>query len=447
MKDLLIEYSTHIFLLCLLVGLLIFRPELNKLINWIIHFRKVSKTKDGYSASADPGALGATQPSNAADKDEFLIDEVKEAETDHQETTSWSYLFFNKDYDGASEILRDRISKKSDPKKRLVEQATLGYVLFSQNGQKGACYFEELLKAGETAAIVYNFYALSAMLDKDYDKAQTVLTSGIEAFPEATELLNLLGTVLHQQGKSAEAADILMQAINRQPKEPDSYRILAQLLADIGMGDQAISCCRVGMARCPQDKDLIEKYVEFLPGKENQNERMVAYLRLSEMRENNANYLTLLGNEYLELGFNDMALEAYRKGNVAAEESEEWILANIGNILKNQGFYSYGAEYIQRAVAIDAKSQYSHERLAQAFKLAEEEQQKRDEIRAEVMGRIEAAHSLDGIVDEVRDRMSQQSHSNYAVKALIGGVPNGAPEGPKKALILQQYRSRYFRPF
>ena len=418
MKALLIAYKIHILLIIVLVILLIFRKELNKFINWIIGFKRVSKTKNGYSASTAPETLEATQSADATDKGKLLIDEVKEAETDQQETKpNWTYLFFKKDYDGASKIVRGLISKQSDPKKRLGLQAILGYVLFQQDNQEGVCYFEKLLEASESAAVVYLSYALSLTADKDYDKAHTVLTSGIEAFPEAAELPNQLGRVLHQQGKYAEAADILMQTINRQLKEPESYQTLAKLLADIGMGEQAISCCRVGMARCPQNADLVEEYVELLPGKENLKERMVAYLRLSKMKKNNATYLTLLGNEYLELGFNDMALEAYRKGNVGAEEKEGWILANIGNLLNHRGFYSYGAEYMQRAVVIDAKSQYAHERLGQALKLAEKEQQKCDEIRAEVMKRMEVTYSLDGIVDEVRDKMSQQSHSNNSATA------------------------------
>ncbi len=404
MEAILTEYRGLIIGIFVALGLFVFRRELNKLIDWIVGFKRLSKTKDGYSASAAPEASGAAQPDDTTDKDQSVIKEAKETETNQQQAEpNWVKPFLEKDYDGACEVLRGIITDEHDPKKRHGHQAVLGRVLFEKDRLKGIAYFEELLKTRDTAATVYNWYALSLFWDNDYAEAQSVLAAGIKACPDDSKLPNLQGLVFHRQGNHAEAADILMRTINRYPKEPSSYRTLAQLLADIGMTEQAISFCQVGMARCPQDADLVEKYVKILPEDEHNKERMLGYLRLTKMRKDNASYMTLLGNEYLQLGFHDMAFEAYRKGNALAEEKEAWVLANIGNILKNQGFYSYGAEYIQRAVAIDPKSQYAHERLGKALKLAEDQKQKRDEIRAEVMKTIEADHPLDGIVDQVRN--------------------------------------------
>ncbi len=411
MEAILIEYKYVIFVLVVAIIFYIFRKELNKIIDWVVTFKRVAKTKDGYAASVTPEASGAPQPDDGAkDKKESVLKELRETETAPPVAEpDWFNSYYSGDYDGASEILLERIKDEQDPKKRFELECCLGQVYVVQDEQKGVDYFEKILKTKDTAATCYGHYALGFSFAGNYTEAQKVLSRGIRAFPDEVLLLVQQGSNLHRQGLHEEAADILLSAINRYPKEVRSYATLAMLLAELEMKEEAITCCQVGLALCPPHTVLIEKYIDLFSGNEASKERMSGYMRLSEICEDNSSYWALLGNEYLHHGFNDLALEAYKRGETLADEKEAWILSNIGNILINQGFLSHGAEYLQRALAIDPESQYSHERLAIALKLEQEQKEACNKMREEVRMTIRADQPLDGILEKVRKKMSQQS--------------------------------------
>ncbi|HEY4874091.1 MAG TPA: hypothetical protein VIH86_00835 [Puia sp.] len=65
-----------------------------------------------------------------------------------------------------------------------------------------------------------------------------------------------------------------------------------------------------------------------------------------------------------------------RKANEINNEKEAWIILNIGNMLKNKGFYSEGIKYLEKGLEIDKNSDYAHDRLATSIKLRQEEQGK-----------------------------------------------------------------------
>jgi len=392
--------------------MLIFRKELNKLIDWLVNFKRVSKTKDGYSASTAAESAGMDNAPLPPDKKLSVVEEVKKSEPESNEPdTNWTKPFFDKDYPRACEILRDMISKEEDPQEKTEHRAILGHVMFEQDNQKGIEYFDELIKTGDDAVIVYNWYGLSFFSNGDYPKAADVLRAGIKRHPADPELPDLFASTLKEQGEHIQAVELLQKNINQNPTFAQSYRTLTQILVDIDMPEQAINCCKIGMQKCPRDTGLIEKYVKILPEKDAAKKRMFAYLRLTDIKPDNYTYWTLLGNEYLLLGFNDLALEAYHKGNTLAKEKKAWIIGNIGNIMNHKEFYSRGAEFLQRAVSIDPNSQYAHERLGQALKNASEQQAKRDEIRKEVKQSIQDEGTLDSLLKQVQKKLSQQPHS------------------------------------
>jgi tetratricopeptide (TPR) repeat protein len=76
-------------------------------------------------------------------------------------------------------------------------------------------------------------------------------------------------------------------------------------------------------------------------------------------------------------------LNAYKEASKLAEDKQGWILANIGNILKNQGFYAESIKYLQRALELESESQYAHKRLAEAQQLEEDETKKLESLLAD----------------------------------------------------------------
>ena len=295
----------------------------------------------------------------------------------------------------------------------------LGHVIYHQDKQKGIEYFDELIKTGDHADTTYEWYGLSLFWDSDYPKAADVMLAGIEQYPKNQKLPTLLASVLQKQGKHIPTIEALHKNIDQNPKFADSYLTLTQILIDINMPKDAFNCCKIGMRQCPLDTSLIEKYVTILPEQDSAKKRMFAYLRLCKIKPDSYKYWTLLGNEYLKLDFHDKAIKAYHKGNILAEEKEAWIMANIGNIMNNQGFHSRGIEFLQQAVSIDPDSQYAHERLSQALKQASDQQTKCDEIRNEVNQSIQDGALLDPILEQVREKLSQQAATIDTLKTAI----------------------------
>ncbi len=412
MLEFLVEFKWAIILIIVCISMLILRKELNKLIDWIVNFKRVSKTKDGYSASTATESAGTDDIPPLSDKKQLAIEETEDSKHESNEPdTDWTKPFFDKDYPRACKILGDLISQEKDPQEKTEHRANLGYVMFEQNKQKGIEYFDELISTGDNAAKIYLWYGMSLFWNGDYPKASDVLHAGIKQHPADPELPDWLALVLQKQGEHIQAIEVLQKNINQNPTFAQSYRTLTQMLDDIDMPKQAINCCKIGMQKCPLDTRLIEKYVKILPKQDTVKERMFAYLSLTDIKPANPRYWTLLGNECLMLGFHDLALEAYHKGNTLAKEKETWILENIGNIMNNKGFYSRGAEFLKRAVSIDPNSQYGHERLGQALKNASDQQAKRDEIRKEVKQSIQDEGTLDSLLKQVQKKLSQQPYS------------------------------------
>ena len=125
-------------------------------------------------------------------------------------------------------------------------------------------------------------------------------------------------------------------------------------------------------------------------------------LWLTQLAPSDQQYWTLLGNQYLQLEFNDFALKAYKKGNELAAEKEGWIISNIGNIMKNQGFYSEAVSFLKSSLILNPDSQYAHERLAQALEAAEKQEKERDKVVKEAQGLLREYRTIDAIVADVR---------------------------------------------
>lgn len=63
-----------------------------------------------------------------------------------------------------------------------------------------------------------------------------------------------------------------------------------------------------------------------------------------------------------------------------AKGKQAWIIANIGNLYRNRGFYREAIHYFNRALDLMPENEYAHERLAQSMKLRDEEEKKFAEL-------------------------------------------------------------------
>lgn len=396
----------------IIFALLLFRNEVKKLVDWIVSFKKLSKTKNGYQASAE------LEPSGLSPKPEEVSSNkgIQKMEfTEHKEEekrVSWVEAFFKKEYDKAIEVLKEDIEKETVADRKVRLKAFIGAAKFKKDKQIGIEYFEDLIREQETQTEAYYWYAWSYYSMENYETAITVAKRGIDAKEGWPELHELYADCLVYLKREIEAIEFLAENLNRYPETASSYLKIADILIQLGMKDLARDCCRAGITYCPTDVRLLEKYADILSGLEQYKESMIIYRKLTAEKPEEPKYLALLGNQYLMIELNDLALEAYKEANQLANEKQGWIISNIGNLIKKRGFYTEGASYLKKAIEIEPDSQYAHERLAAALKSSQEERNKRDEIFKEIDRQMHvSAPPLDTVIQaaKAKNHLNKQS--------------------------------------
>ncbi len=413
MLKILIEFKSIIIICLLFLGLFVFRRELNKLLDWIVSFRKIAGAKGGYKVSAETESPGSPSESKVKEKEERSAEKRAEIVVDEKppKEKNWFSFLFKKDYDKALEILEEDLRSEHDDEKRNETIGMIGYVKFEKDNKKGEEYFENALKQTQGSSEVYRWYALSYYFRNKYDQAMDIIKKGIDSNPTAFFLHNLFANCLVTQSREIEAVEMLFEQLKQDPEIPTHYTTIAEILSDMGKNELARDCCRSGFKHCPDDTSLLDKYGSIVSDMEDYKEAMLVYRRLTIKKPEEAKFWVLLGNQYLMLSFNDLALEAYKKGNELVKESEGWSISNIGNLMKNRGFYTEGASYLKKGISINPNSQYAHERLAETLKRANDEVEKRDALEKEVLKVVRDYRSSEDIISEARNESSQQGDS------------------------------------
>lgn len=391
-------------------ALILFRKQVCKLVDWIVSFRRFSKTKNGYQASAEPEPRGLLpEPKEGLTEEAVVktIEVTKQQEEGKEEKGSWiKALFFEKNYDKAIELLKEKLEEETDAKERASLKGFIGYSKFMKDNKTGVEYFEDVIREHEANSNTYYWYAICYYDQEDYNATITIAKRGVDEFEEASpSLYELYAECLVRLNRKIEAIGFLEEALKRYPERPSHYIKIADILIGLGIKDLARDCCKVGITFCPKDVALLEKYAGIATEMGQYDEGMAIYLKLTNLKPDEPRYWGLLGNQYLQLQFNDLALEAYKTGNQLASEKQAWIIGNIGNLMKNRGFNTDGASWFQKALAIDPNSQFSHERLAEALKSSQQEKEKRDKTAEEVQRQLVVySGRLDEVIKLAKER-------------------------------------------
>jgi tetratricopeptide (TPR) repeat protein len=365
-------------------GLLYFRKEIRKLVDWIVSFRRIAKTKNGYEFA------GSSQPEEKEmpplEEDPLASVEVdkkpapEDMEGDQPKKKTWIRAFIKEEYDEAIQLLEAAIEETHEIDQRVRLKSIIGNARFIKNRDDGVSYFENLIAENKDSPHPYYWFALSHFSDEQYERAIVIIKRGLQAGVEVPNLITLHVSCLQKLGRTPEAISILTSAIKKSPQVPDYYLSLADLYVKNNDKASAKRCYREGLATIPKDVDLLSKYAFYLYEDGQNEEALLRYIKLTRLEPNEAGSLTYLGNIRLNLGLNDRAMEAYRQANELTPRKQGWILANIGNLYKNRGFYSRAVYYLKEALEVDPDYKYAHERLAQAMALQEEEKKKEESI-------------------------------------------------------------------
>ncbi|MFC1485641.1 hypothetical protein ACFL55_01275 [Candidatus Latescibacterota bacterium] len=364
--------------LIFLILAIIFKNEIKQFVNWITSFKKIQKTKEGYSFE------GSSEPSKPAmlestDTNELQQIGIEEKNGGDNSTDSWLRLFIEKKYDESLSVIESLINNTDDEDEILLFESVKGFVLFEKDYKEGTTYFEELIRNNPQSVKAYIWYAYSYGLANNYTKSLEIIDRGLNIVTNKSPLITLKTTHLERKGDNDELIkEILESSIKDGTADDVQYQKLCELSKD--NPEYAYNLYVKSIKQFPMSITLRENFAEFLDAHEKQDEALLQRNELHKMEPDNFTYMTLLGNSYLDNGLNDKALEMYKNANSKAQGKEGWILANIGNIYKNQGFFSEAMSYLNKAISIVPNSVYSHERLAESLKFKEEEENKFSEI-------------------------------------------------------------------
>ena len=309
---------------------------------------------------------------------------VAGAEEVSQETVAeeldWLDLFESRKYDETINLLTKKVDESKDESEKIVHKVWIGRAKAKKNLKEGIKYLSSLQEIYSDADDTYIAIAAVYMENDLSDEALEILDKGLRAVKENAWIKYFKASYIADQEKTDEAVELLLEIHREFPDFISGYTKAAKIFEDQGKNDDAKAVYEAGLKASPTNEKLLFGY-GLLLSKMNDNEGALANLRkLIALVSENSTYLTYLGNIYLNLGFNGLALAAYLKANNIAKESEEWIISNIGNLYKNRGFYPQAIEFFQQALKLDQSSFYAHERLSMAIKADNEERENVEEM-------------------------------------------------------------------
>ncbi|MGH1364539.1 MAG: TIR domain-containing protein [Calditrichia bacterium] len=287
---------------------------------------------------------------------------------------AWHDDFLNKKYVDAQKKLKALIKKTKEPEEKVENELWSLYCDMKNNEQEGIKLLDKYLKKNYENIRIHKGVARIYMWEDYLDKSSDILSTAIEKFNSDPSLI----LVLSQCYKKSYSIDKSIQLLkDHKPTEnPDIAVEIVTLLMEENEYHEARAIIHETYNKYPNNENVKYKYALLAIELEENEIALFLLNSLTIEFDNNSSYWGYLSNTAVQLDFYDLALSACRKAEDLSNSKEEWIKSNIGNMLKNKGFYTESIEYFEKGIGLDKSSDYAHERLASALKLKEEENKK-----------------------------------------------------------------------
>jgi tetratricopeptide (TPR) repeat protein len=286
------------------------------------------------------------------------------------EISDWFDEYLKKNYNEAIQKLDIEINEETNTLRVIFlksSKATCQYRLDDKNIDA----FEHLLTEYKEEPQAYIVVAEHLKWETFIDKSIKIIQEGIDKFGNSPEFIKILASCHILNGDRQLAINCFNNDLTY--LNPDTAIGFANLYIDVNDYSTARFIMHKAYLNFPNNKLIIGKYASI--ASELSIHKVALFLRdkLSSENQDNHSYKGLLGNTCLSLELNDIALDCYHKANKLTDTPQSWILSNIGNLLKNRGFYTEGINYLRQSLEIDNSSEYALERLATSIKLKDEE--------------------------------------------------------------------------
>ncbi len=313
--------------------------------------------------------------------DEPEIDSQKTVETkkDNNSEDWFEMLFVKKEYDSAIKSLNKMIRNSKDNDDKVTFKGYICYAKFQKDAQIGKAEYEKLINENKTNNLSYLAYANTLFSNNLYSKAIEIIEEGLIHCQRKITLTNLKIDCLMEINQKDEAFEFLNESM-KLLKDPGLFIKLSSLFTSIDKKESALEILYNGFTEYPNNEQILYKLARTCYDLGHKDICVLLYKELIKINSTDSTYWTLLGNAYLDLEFSNLALTSYEKANDLANNNEDWILSNIGNLYNNKGFFDKAEHFLNSALKINDKSDYTHARLSQVYLSREEENKKLVEI-------------------------------------------------------------------
>jgi Predicted nucleotide-binding protein containing TIR-like domain len=250
----------------------------------------------------------------------------------------FDYIFFSKDYDKGISLLKKKIryEKKIDEKIHL--KSMICYAEFQKDSLIGIKEYEKLLLEYPTNSLSYIACANNFYWNNSFIKSLEIVEKGLFICDRKVTLTNLKAKNLWAINKKEDAIDFLKQTLESTPNV-ELFISLADYYTEINDKNGAINLLHKAYFIFPKNEDVMYKLAR-LAYDVNQKEICVfLYTELLYTKPEYPTYWCLLGNAYLDLQFDNLALSAYEKAADLSKQKQGWIYDNIGNLYNNRNLY------------------------------------------------------------------------------------------------------------
>lgn len=200
-----------------------------------------------------------------------------------------------------------------------------------------------------------------------FAEAEGVYRQILQVQPEQADALHLLGMLMQQLGKSGDAINLIIRAIDNSPGYFLYHNNLGTIYQSLNEVDKAIACYRRALALKPDYADACYNLANALRAQAKVGEAIKCYRKAIALKPDYVEAYNNLGVVLKDNGALGESAECYRKA-IALKPNFVEALNNLGNVLKDQGVLDKAVACFQKALALRPDHAEAHNNLGNALK-------------------------------------------------------------------------------
>ena len=183
------------------------------------------------------------------------------------------------------------------------------------------------------------------------DLAEAPCAQVLRRRPNDPDALHLLGTIRGQQGRFAEAAELLIRAVAADPRRSEAHRMLGIALFSLGQHEQALASFARAVAERPDHIAALANLGDAQRKLGRHAEALATYDRALAIRPGDPQVLSGKGVALIALDRDEEAAVCFERVLAARPDHvEAWV--NRGSALRRTGRYDAALACFDRALAL-----------------------------------------------------------------------------------------------